>query len=154
MYELIFIIVESIIISILFLYYRQDLLSLVKFFKWLFYRCRKIKPATQLKHTLISGEDDMVKYKLSWIQSVSPFSATQNIKGTVNGIATAFGSMAMNLGELLVTFAEGDNVDWYVETVGENAKTTNSTHDTFIATNEMAPAPATGLGHIFVEYIP
>lgn len=97
----------------------------------------------------------MVKYKLSWVPSVSPWAVSQVVKGTVGGSATTFASdLALSVNNVEVTLAEGSAVDWIVVTVGENGLTADSAHDTFTAANMSVPDPATGLSHEFVSYVP
>lgn len=97
----------------------------------------------------------MVKYKLMWVPSVSPFATIQNIKATINGASVVLASsIALGTFEIAHIFAEGDTVDWYVETVGDNGKTANSLHDSFIALNESTPLAASGLTRLFIEYLP
>lgn len=97
----------------------------------------------------------MVKYKLTWVPSPSPWATSQTVKGTVNGSAQTFlASAPLSVVELDVTFTESDVVDWFVSSVGENGLSADSVHDSFTASNLSVPAPATGLGHQFVEFVP
>lgn len=97
----------------------------------------------------------MVKYKLTWVPSASPWATTQTVKGTVNGSAQTFLAGApLSVVEVEVLLLEDDVVDWLVTTVGENSLSADSVHDSFTAANLSVPEPATGLGHAFVEFVP
>ena len=97
----------------------------------------------------------MVKYKLLWTPSVSSFSTTQNVKGTISSSFVTFGGpLPISASQLEYAFADNAPVVWYVETISNTGRISNSVSSSFIASNEAFPAPATGLTQQFVSYIP
>ena len=71
-------------------------------------------------------------YQFNWIPSPSEIAYVQNIRGNVNGYPVVFTAiLPMTESEIEYSFAKGDVVDWYVETVGHLGKKSYSEHNSF-----------------------
>jgi hypothetical protein len=116
---------------------------------------RRLTPAKHLQsqHLKTIGED-MEVYKLTWVPSTSSTASTQDVKALVAGVATDVVLGAANtVAEQQFTFSTGAVVEWWVVTYNaDKAKTAESAHATFTASDESPLVASTGLASSWVSH--
>ena len=124
------------------------------FFRWYF----RIKPgpATYLTTTYIGRNNNMVEFRLGWIQATKSFAIRQDIIASINigadqPLATGLG---MTANSFLREFNVGESVSWFVRTYGDNGTHADSARHLFTADNLEQVDAATGLTATFIQHIP
>lgn len=87
------------------------------------------------------------RVRFSWLRSVSPDVAEQQVTVRVDGVVTLESVLEADTQEIITDVAASSSVEFSVLTVDHDGNETPSETYTFVVGDLEAPQPATGLAH-------